>query len=85
VTVKELVEKLDTSKSNSWATVQERKIQGARQDIANVSAVIEQFQARNKLEHEQLSREAQNAVSQLTEDSQFLNHVREIIHFVKTA
>lgn len=85
VTVKELVEKLDTSKSNSWATVQERKIQGARQDVANVSAVIEQFQARNKLEHEQLSREAQSAVSQLTEDSQFLNHVREIIHFVKTA
>ncbi len=35
--------------------------------------------------HEQLSREAQNAIAQLNEDSQFLGHVREIIRFVKTA
>jgi hypothetical protein len=85
IKVKDLVEKLDTSKDNSWATVQAQKIQEARQDIASLTAIIEKFQARNKLEHEQLAREAKTAIAQLTEDSQFLNHVREIIRFVKTA
>jgi hypothetical protein len=32
-----------------------------------------------------LSREARQAIAQLTTDGQFLDHVREIIRFFKTA
>jgi hypothetical protein len=56
-----------------------------RQQLALLKALLEQLQAKNAVEHEELSREARNAISQLTEDSQFLNHVREIIRFVKMA
>ena len=48
-------------------------------------AVLEEYQAKNTVAHEQLSREAKNAIASLSEDSQFLGHVREIIRFVKTA
>ncbi len=48
-------------------------------------ALLEEYQAKNTVEHEQLSREAKNAIVQLSEDSRFLGHVKEIIRFVKTA
>lgn len=82
--VKELQKMLDLNNSDSWATTQQQKIQQFRQDLASLLASLEQFQAKNQSEHEQLSRESKNAISQLTEDSQFLTHVREIIRFVKT-
>lgn len=76
---------LDINKPGSWAANIEQKLQNSNQDLAYFKATFEQFQAKNKVEHEQLSREAQNAIAQLTEDSQFLGHVREIIRFIKSA
>ncbi|WP_013320877.1 hypothetical protein [Gloeothece verrucosa] len=84
-TVKELQDKLDLNNPDSWSTKQEQKIQKLRQDLASLIANLEQFEARNKAQHEQLSREAKSAIAQLTEDSQFLAHVREIIRFVKSS
>ncbi|ACK71937.1 conserved hypothetical protein [Gloeothece citriformis PCC 7424] len=83
--VEELQKKLDVNEPESWATIQEEKVKQVRQEYTDLLAQLEYFQARNKAEHEQLSREAKNAIAQLTEDSQFLGHVREIIRFVKTA
>jgi BMFP domain-containing protein YqiC len=73
-------EKLDTE-----ANIQQQEVKITRQELARLKALLEKLEAKNQVEHETLSQEAQNAIAQLTEDSQFLNHVREIIRFFKTA
>ncbi len=83
--VKHLDNQLDTKNSQSWATLQEQKLQSTRQELNYLRASLEQFQSKNQVEHEELSRQSQNAIAQLTEDSQVLGHVREIIRFFKTA
>jgi hypothetical protein len=76
---------LDRENPDSWISQQQQESQGIRERLARLQALLEEFQGKNAVEHEQLSREAQNAIAQLHEDSQFLGHVREIIRFVKTA
>ena len=76
---------LNTTDSNSLISKQQQASQENRSQIARLLALLEEHKAKNAVEHEQLHREAQNAIALLNEDSQFLNHVREIIRFVKTA
>ena len=71
--------------NNSLVSRLQQDNQQARQDLAKLRAQLEQLQAKNELAHQELSREATQAISQLTEDSQFLGHVREIIQFMKKA
>lgn len=78
-----LEEKLDLNKPESWANILENRHQKIRQDLANLQGNIEHFQAKNQLDHQELSRESERAIAKLTEDSQFLSHVREIIRFFK--
>ncbi len=66
-------------------TNQKQEEEQIRKNLANLRATFEQFQATNQVQHQELSKEAQNAISQLTEDSQFLGNVREIIRFIKNA
>jgi hypothetical protein len=80
-----LQEKLDETIDSSWINEQNQRWQRHQTEIANTNARLQELQATNKLEHEQLSREAQQAISQLTVDGQFLDNVREIIRFFKTA
>lgn len=76
---------LDSKNPNSLISKQQQLSQENRASLARQKALLEEYQAKNTVEHEQLAREAKSAISQLNEDSQFLGHVREIIHFVKTA
>ncbi len=76
---------LDTKNPDSLISRQQQQSQENRQQLARLLALLEEYEAKNTVSHEQLSREAQNAIAQLNEDSQFLGHVREIIRFVKTA
>lgn len=78
-------ELLDTNKADSLISQQQIKSQQNQQQIARLKAVLSEDRAKNIVEHERLAKEAKNAIAQLTEDSQFLGHVREIIRFVKTA
>jgi hypothetical protein len=71
--------------NNSLVAKLQQDNQQARQDLAKLRAQLEKLQANNELAHQELSREASQAISQLTEDSQFLGHVREIIQFIKKA
>jgi hypothetical protein len=80
-----LREKLDEFDENSWASKQNQLWQSHTEEIAHCHAKLQELQANNKLEHDQLRREAQQAISQLTVDGQFLDHVREIIRFFKAA
>lgn len=62
-----------------------RNLEAMRHDLTQVAAGLESLKSTNQAQHEQLAKESQNAIAQITEDGQFLNHVREIIRFVKQA
>ncbi|WP_019504440.1 hypothetical protein [Pleurocapsa sp. PCC 7319] len=83
--IKKIESLLDSKNPNSWVSKQQQATQENRNQLARQKALLEEYQAKNTVEHERISREAITAVSQLSEDSQFLSHVREIIRFVKTA
>ncbi len=84
-TTKELREQLDVEQPHSWAATQQVQWQELRRDLARLGTALEELKATNGAEHHQLSREAQQAIAQLSADSQFLDNVREIIRFFKTA
>lgn len=84
-TVKRLEEQLNPNDPRSWLATQQRQEQALRNDLARVAAAQEELRATNQAEHERLTREARQAIAQLTTDGQFLDHVREIIRFFKTA
>jgi hypothetical protein len=83
--IRDIHDKLNLDQSDSWASKQQKAIQNNRQELAHLQALLEQAQATNEVEHQKLSREARSAIAQITEDGQFLDHVREIIRFFKTA
>jgi hypothetical protein len=83
--VEQLASQLDPDDLSSWVSIQQRQSEAIRYDLTNVAASQEDFRSTNQAEHTQLSREAKQAIAQLTADGQFLDHVREIIRFFKTA
>ncbi|OUL36687.1 hypothetical protein BV372_06195 [Nostoc sp. T09] len=83
--VQRLEEQLDTEQPYSIVATQQRFSEETRRDLARIVANLEELRATNQTEHERLSREARNAIAQLSTDGQFLDHVREIIRFFKTA
>ncbi len=85
LTLKELQRQLNLKYADSWASQQEQRWQATRQDFTRLTADLETLKATNLSEHERLEKEAKNAIAQLTTDGKFLNHVREIIRFVKEA
>ena len=56
-----------------------------RQQVVTATADLEAFHASNAEEHNRLAEEARSPISKLTTDGQFLDHVREIIRFFKSA
>lgn len=83
--LKFLQAKLDENDAESWLSEQMQRWQRNQLELASWSAQIQELRASNNIDHDRLSREAQQAISQLTVDGQFLDHVREIIRFFKTA
>ena len=84
-TVQRLEEQMNPAEPYSWAATQQRYWEETRQEVAHLNASVAELRAMNNVEHERLSREARQAIAQLTTDGQFLDHVREIIRFFKTA
>ena len=78
-------EQLNPEQSYSLPATQQRFAEETRRDLARIAANLEELRATNQSEHERLGREARNAIAQLSTDGQFLDHVREIIRFFKTA
>lgn len=81
---KEVRQKLDTKLDDSWASQQQRQLNDTREQLFTFKAIFEQFEAKNQVEHQNISREAHTIASQLAEDSRFLGQVREIIRFFKS-
>ncbi|HEY9605643.1 MAG TPA: hypothetical protein V6C85_28825 [Allocoleopsis sp.] len=84
-TVQRIEEQLDPEEPYSWISTYQRFQDETRQELARLTASLEELRATNESQHQRLSREAQNAIAQLSTDGQFLDHVREIIRFFKTA
>lgn len=84
-TVKDLANKFSSDNPNSWVAVQEREQQATTIELTNLSASLQSLRSKNQAEHTKLERDAESAIAQLTDDGQFLNHVREIIRFYKEA
>ncbi|CDM97121.1 MAG: hypothetical protein P5702_18090 [Limnospira sp. PMC 1291.21] len=76
---------LDPNKSNSWASQQNQKLAFCQSEITRLAADMQTLKATNQSEHERLSRTAEKAIAQITEDGKILNNVREIIRFFKEA
>jgi hypothetical protein len=84
-TVQRLEIRLDPEQEDSLVSIQKTEWERLRREMAQLRANFEQFQASNDTAHQRLAREAEAAIAHLTEDSQVLNHVREIIRFWKQA
>jgi hypothetical protein len=84
-TVNGLSEQLNPEQPYSLAANQQLYIEETRRELARIAANLEELRATNQTEHERLSREARQAIAQLSTDGQFLDNVREIIRFFKTA
>ncbi|WP_445638247.1 ATPase [Nostoc sp. DSM 114161] len=83
--VQSLEEQLNPEQPSSLPATQQRFAEETRRDLARIAANLEELRAINHTEHERLGREARNAIAQLSTDGQFLDHVREIIRFFKSA
>jgi hypothetical protein len=83
--LKSVNEQLDPQRPESLTSLERTHAEDARRQLAGVTADLDSLRASNENEHERLSQEARSAISQLTTDGQFLDHVREIIRFFKTA
>ncbi|GAB4211311.1 MAG: hypothetical protein OHK0012_03530 [Synechococcales cyanobacterium] len=81
--ITQCLQALDPTIEGSWAAKNQADQTYLRQELARLQARLEQEQASNALDHDRLAREAHQAIAQLTVDSQFLSHVREIIRFFK--
>jgi hypothetical protein len=76
---------LDLTRPESLAARLTSQTDQLRQEIGQLTADLATLRAENENEHERLSREAKGAIAQLSTDSQFLEHVREILRFFKSA
>jgi len=83
--VQQLRDKLDEENPTSWVTAQERQWEATQTQLTQLATGVEEFRINNQADHNRLSREAQQAINQLSADSQFLDQVREIIRFFKSA
>jgi hypothetical protein len=83
--VKALEDQLNPEQPYSLTANNQRFSEETRRELARIVANLEELRATNQSEHERLSREARNAIAQLSSDSQFLDHVKEIIRFFKSA
>ncbi|MEO1125224.1 MAG: hypothetical protein AAFX95_14180 [Cyanobacteria bacterium J06639_16] len=76
---------LDEHHDDSWATQQKKVLEHLQSDLDKLALEHKTLKVDNQAEHGQLIKEARNAIAQLNEDSQFLEHAREIIRFFKSA
>lgn len=83
--VKSIEKQLDVKNNGSLAANHHRDMEAFRNDLIKVRVSVNDLRVNNESEHEHLTREAQNAIAQLSEDGRFLGNVREIIRFVKSA
>ncbi len=76
---------IDTHNEESWASKQEKAQAKLMDSLEQLRNAMDDFRTLNKREHELLARKSEEEMARLSEDAQFLNQVRDIIHFFKKA
>jgi hypothetical protein len=82
---KALEAQLDLNKPESWAAGQQRQFQTLQNDLTRAQVALENLRVQNQAEHVQIAHDAQQSMTHLTRDSEFLEHVRALIRFYKNA
>jgi hypothetical protein len=83
--VTQLASQLDADDDTSWLSQQNYRWENNREEIAKLKVAIADLKASNESDHQRLTQEARQAISQITVDGQFLEHARELVRFFKTA
>jgi archaellum component FlaC len=81
--VERLEQRLDTESEYSWAAEQVAALDEQQRKLEALRQRTDDLAETNKLDHEKISRDAQNAMSQAMADAAIVSHVREIIRFFK--
>lgn len=80
-----LERRTDPAQADSWAASLEAADNQAQASLTKLQARLQELQASNQAEHRQLARDIEHAVSQLTNDGQVIEHLRELVRFWKNA
>ena len=80
-----LENQLNLNEPSSYAAGVVRNAEELRQRLNNLTQAQQQNELSNQQQHEALRRDGQNAIAQISADTQFLDHVREIIRMIKSA
>jgi hypothetical protein len=83
--VEELEQRFDVTREHSWAFEDAVWKTRHSEELERLRVAVDNLREMNKLEHERISRDAQNAMAQVLGDAAIVNHVREIIRFFKQA
>lgn len=83
--LKTLEARFDKENPASEYSQNKNDFNAVKNDLRRTKAELENVRTSNQAEHEQLKKQAEEAVSRLSEDARFLNQVRELIHFIKKA
>lgn len=76
---------LEEEKEGSWAYQLAQTQAVVRRQLDRLDGSLEELARTNAREHEALARQTALEIAKLSEDARFLNQVRELIRFVKTA
>ncbi len=85
VQVEGLAKDLDQADEHSFAAKQLKDTQAMRANFKDIRVKLDTFEVANKADHERLAKKSEESLAKLGEDAQFLNQVRELIRFVKSA
>lgn len=83
--VQDLLSKFDESVEDTWINQFKNYQLNVKDRLKAIEGLYDSLNSQNTKEHQRLADDTRNAVSQLSEDSKFLNHVVEIIRFIKKA
>jgi chromosome segregation ATPase len=83
--VKQLHHALNADEPDTWAHGQQAAIARLQGQLGRTDAQLEALEGLNRKEHEALARQSAAEIAKLSEDAQFLNQVRELIRFFKSA
>ena len=76
---------LDLSSEEAWASHLRDRLRDVSVQHHRLAAEVAAFQGMNDHEHRQLEQEYRSALAAVTEDRQFVEHLREIVRFVRRA
>jgi len=76
---------LDPNRHDSWIAQQSDNHAALKRTVERLETTLETLRQSNEAAHIALAKRAEATAGQLSEDSAFLGHVREVLRFVKSA